>query len=435
MVEAVIANLDKHIADNTELAVKHGKLTEAIENLLSLEKQTRLAGELAPTSKLCVTIVSLCHQNKDWKQLNAQIVVISKRRSQIKQVITNTVQECMKFLDDTPDMETKLALIDTLRTVTAGKIFVENERARLTKVLAKIREDEGKIGEAAEILQEVQVETFGSMEKREKVDFLLEQVRLTLDHNDFIRGNIIAKKIQPKNLADKEFEDLKLRYNRLMIRYHSHSNSYLDMARCYHAIFSSVGVQADPAQWSEALKRVAVLLVLAPHDNEQSDFVNRVYEDKKLAELPAYKMLVKHFLTSELIKWPLLEELYRAELNGMDIFAGDAGKARWADFAKRVVEHNIRVISKYYSRISSARLAELLALSPSEMERNVSDMVSSKALYARIDRPAGIVRFQKPQEPSDVLNAWSGNISSLLDLVETSCHLIHKDLMTRGIEA
>jgi hypothetical protein len=37
------------------------------------------------------------------------------------------------------------------------KIFVENERARLTKKLADIYEEQGKTKEAAEILQELQV--------------------------------------------------------------------------------------------------------------------------------------------------------------------------------------------------------------------------------------------------------------------------------------
>lgn len=32
------------------------------------------------------------------------------------------VQEAMSYLDSTPDMETKLELIDTLRTVTDGKV-------------------------------------------------------------------------------------------------------------------------------------------------------------------------------------------------------------------------------------------------------------------------------------------------------------------------
>lgn len=43
------------------------------------------------------------------------------------------------------------------------------ERARLTHKLAKMKEEEGNIIEAANIIQELQVETYGSMEKREKV--------------------------------------------------------------------------------------------------------------------------------------------------------------------------------------------------------------------------------------------------------------------------
>jgi 26S proteasome regulatory subunit N5 len=37
------------------------------------------------------------------------------------------------------------------------QIFVEIERARLTKQLARLREEEGKVDEAAEVLQEVAV--------------------------------------------------------------------------------------------------------------------------------------------------------------------------------------------------------------------------------------------------------------------------------------
>ena len=57
--------------------------------------------------------------------------------------------------------------------------YVENERARLTKVLAQIKEAEGDIAKAAEILQEVQVETYGTMEKSEKVEYILDQVTIS----------------------------------------------------------------------------------------------------------------------------------------------------------------------------------------------------------------------------------------------------------------
>jgi 26S proteasome regulatory subunit N5 len=48
----------------------------------------------------------------------------------------------------------------TLRAVTDGKIHVELERARLTRQLAKIRESEGKVAEAADLMSEVQVPLF-----------------------------------------------------------------------------------------------------------------------------------------------------------------------------------------------------------------------------------------------------------------------------------
>ncbi len=44
-------------------------------------------------------------------------------------------------------------------------MYVEIERARLTRILAKIREEEGKVNEAADILQEIQVSSSSSSSK------------------------------------------------------------------------------------------------------------------------------------------------------------------------------------------------------------------------------------------------------------------------------
>lgn len=84
-----------------------------------------------------------------------------------KKAVTKMVQEACTYVDQITEMEPKLKLIDTLRTITAGKIYVEIERARLTRKIAAIKENQGNIDEAATILQELQVETYGSMEKRE----------------------------------------------------------------------------------------------------------------------------------------------------------------------------------------------------------------------------------------------------------------------------
>eukprot|EP00493_Phyllostaurus_siculus_P004062 UN04082 len=118
------------------------------------------------TSRILVTVVKVCFQCAELELLNENLMVLSKRRGQLKQAVTKMVQEAYTYVDQINDIEQKLKLIDTLRTVTAGKIYVEIERARLTRKLATIKEEQGKIAEAANILQELQVEAHGSMEKR-----------------------------------------------------------------------------------------------------------------------------------------------------------------------------------------------------------------------------------------------------------------------------
>ena len=54
--------------------------------------------------------------------MNEHVQMLSKKHGQHKQAVTKMVQTVMGFLDETPDMETKLAVIDSLRTVTEGKV-------------------------------------------------------------------------------------------------------------------------------------------------------------------------------------------------------------------------------------------------------------------------------------------------------------------------
>ncbi|WRX23471.1 26S proteasome regulatory subunit RPN5 [Theobroma cacao] len=41
----------------------------------------------------------------------------------------------------------------------------------------------------------------------------------------------------------------------------------------------------------------------------------------------------------------------------------------------------------------------------------------------------GIVCFQVAKDSNEILNSWSVNLEKLLDLVEKSCHQIHKETM------
>lgn len=146
---------------------------------------------------------------------------------------------------------------------------MEVERARLTHKLAKIREGEGSITEAANIIQELQVETYGSMEKREKVELILEQMRLCLAKQDYIRTQIISKKINTKFFDEDATQDLKLKYYRLMMELDQYAGSYLATCKHYRAVLNTSSVQDVLDDRQAAAQAVVLYLVLAPYDNEQ----------------------------------------------------------------------------------------------------------------------------------------------------------------------
>jgi 26S proteasome regulatory subunit N5 len=208
---------DEIIPQAKELAKQPNKFNEALEKLLQLEKQTRLGADMISSSRVLIAIVQVCFDASNWNYLNEYISILVRRRSQSKQAVVKMIQECCTYVDKTPDKETKLKLIETLRTVTEGKIYVEVERARLTKMLADIRESDGDVIGAATIMEELQVETYGSMGKREKVELILEQMRLCLAKQDFVRTQIIAKKINIKFFNESDQQDLKLKYYTLMV--------------------------------------------------------------------------------------------------------------------------------------------------------------------------------------------------------------------------
>lgn len=54
--------------------------------------------------------------------MNEHVQMLSKKHGQLKQAATKMVQKVMEYLDETPNMDTKLSVIETLRTVTEGKV-------------------------------------------------------------------------------------------------------------------------------------------------------------------------------------------------------------------------------------------------------------------------------------------------------------------------
>ena len=452
------------------------QLNDVLAKLLALEKKTRLAADALSTNKVAIAILDTLHSQAQYAQLNTHITLLSKRRAQLQRVQETLVTHAMTYLPSLPDTATRRSLIDTLRAVSAGKMFVELERARLTRMVAEQEEKEGRVSEAADVMQEVAVETIGTMEQREKLDFLLEQIRLCLAKRDYVRTEIIAKKVDEKMLREAEYSSEKLRYYRLMIAYHLHFGQYYAIAQAYHARYNTAGQEA---QQREVLQSLVLFALLSGYDSEVSDFIARVKDDKQLGSIPEYRQLLTDYVGDEIISWPLTEAQQR-EILGNEAFKGAAaldtagsssamvdvaGKGgeeeseeeskseapsaaseeeslvvhdasqRQRDFHKRIVQHNMRIIAAYYTRISAERFSQLLQLSVDSAELYLSEMVSSGQLYVRIDRPKGEYVFRREQAASGVAGGGgeiaelTGNIEQLLKLVETTNHLINKEMM------
>ena len=189
------------------------------------------------------------------------------------------------------------------------------------------------------------------------------------------------------------------------------------------------------------LQRIIYFIILAPHDNEQHDLLHRIHKDTRNAQVPEDAELLKLFTVHELMRWPEVSKLFGPHLCSTEIFdaaEGQSGDAkafeRWQDLRKRVIEHNVRVVAKYYTRIKTERLTQLLDLTEDETEKYISELVTSKTVYAKIDRPARIVSFAKPRDADDILNEWSFNMKSLLGLLERIDHLITKEEMMARIQ-
>ena len=114
----------------------------------------------------------------------------------------------------------------------------------------------------------------------------------------------------------------------------------------------------------------------------------------------------------------------------------------------RVVQHNLRVASKYYRRITTHRLANMIGLSADDLEENLSKLseecsvagsgsaegsVGIGGFYVKIDRPCGVISFRGPREPESVLSDWAGDVSKMLNLMENTCHLINRETMVNRV--
>jgi 26S proteasome regulatory subunit N5 len=147
------------------------------------------------------------------------------------------------------------------------------------------------------------------MERKEKTDYILEQMRLCLATNDFARCQIISRKISERLIANAEFQQEKERFYRMMIVYYANAKLYVDICRSYLAIYNTPSIKADETKWKTALQKAVVYIILARYDHEQSDLSERIALDKVCTKIGGVFLV---FLRKTLVS--LLSSFLRTKL-------------------------------------------------------------------------------------------------------------------------
>lgn len=408
-------------------------LEEAINVLLGLERKCRTNNDFSNLKEVCLHMVRLCKQKSDWAKLNSTLVVLNKRRAQSKMAITAIVMEALTYVDSTPSKEIKVDLIKTLMEICEGKIYVEAECARLHLMLALMLEEDGDLTGACDNIQDVHVETYGSLSKKEKAEYILQQVRLNLLRKDYIRALIQCRKMNRKTIEEEGFEDVKVKFYTMMVEYHVQEKDSWEICQSYFKIFDTSVTKADPVAKLEALRAAVLFALLSGHDNHQKDMLHRLLLLPDVQAQEALLSALTQFTTAEIIPFPFPFMDALTATTALTSLPPDVLDHFTAKLRVRVNQHNIRTVSAYYARIRIARLATLLGLDEETTETQLSEMVAAGDICLRIDRPAGIVTFGQAKKAEEVLSSWASDVGRMLHLMESTCHLINRENMVHKI--
>jgi len=227
-----------------------------------------------------------------------------------------------------------------------------------------------------------------------------------LVRKDYVRCQILSRKISRRHMSEKGLEALKIEFLKFMIRYYVHEKMTIDIAKSYQEIYdvmsaateedaTRLGVTEDAK--TKNFDNFVIYLLICAHDTEKVELLKKVQE-KYARELEAAGRL-QHFvnkvLSTELL--PLNENEITKEMANYEPFIQTTENSvlHGREFVRQLIQHNIRIIEMYYSRIKIATLANLIGVSQERAETELCDMVVHKRISAKINRLEWVVQFIK----------------------------------------
>ena len=429
-----------------------------LKKLIDEEKVTRLEGEFEKNKSICVKIFSILQKRNDFQNFLKIFEYLTQRRNQSRESIIYMVKNCLnEILPNLKNHKDSTDLLQTIIKVTEGKIFVEYEYSQAIRKMTEIYLMNNKIVEAAKLIQDVQIEAFGSLENDYKVDYILFQMQVLLEKGDYVRTLIVSNKIKRNHLDDDGFELLKIRFFHLMIEYFMHEKKYIDVSKSYKTLYDFVksindklidieknNKEIKPKIIENYLKinkendlkklfeNYVLFLSICPPELETKNMLNEliIKYKKELDKDENILYIVEKRLSDDII---LIDNNLFNKYKDYEIFKKNPDLIKL--FRKHWIQHDLSIFEKFFAKIHIKRINDMTLVPVDEIEKEIADMVVNNYIYAKINRIEKIVNFRKKTDYHDVLDNFNYDMDNMLKKIEETCHLINKEYLKYNIKS
>ena len=429
-----------------------------LKKLIDDEKFTRLENEYEKNRTICKKILETLYGRNDYQNFLKLFEYLTQRKNQSRESIIAMVKYCInEILPNLKTQKESCDLLNTLIRVTEGKIFVEYEYSQAIRKMTEIHIMNNEKDEAAKLIQDVQIEAFGSLETEYKIEYILFQMQVLIDKGDYIRTLIVSNKIKRNHLDDEGIELLKIRFFRLMILYYMHEKNYLETSKCYKTLYDFIksineklvdiekkNIEIKPkvidnyiqAKKDNDLQQIfenyILFLSICPPELETKNMLNEllIKYKKDLDKNKTLLYIVEKRLSDDII---LIDNNLFNRFKDFEIFKKNPELIKL--FRKYWIQHDLSIFEKFFAKVHIQRICKMTLVPDDEIESEIADMVINNYIYARINRIEKIVNFRKETDHHDVLDNFNYDMDSLLKKIEETCHIINKEYLKYGIKA
>lgn len=110
-------------------------------------------------------------------------------------------------------------------------------------------------------------------------------MKLVLQRNDFVRLQILSRKISKKAINEKGLEPQKIQYFTFLVKYYINEKEIMDVARSYQTIFETYSKAEEPLRatldptgdhMAKAFQNYIIYLMIAPYSDDKVNLLKEI---------------------------------------------------------------------------------------------------------------------------------------------------------------